>query len=466
VNPLKNYIGGVWCDSASDGCLEQVNPSTEDVIALVPVGSPTDVDDAVRAAVGAAGSWAARSLDSRLSLLEKLADAVEAHAAELGAIDRAEMGRPMAMAEPSVRGAAAGFRKELELAKQYPFETHEGNTTVQRRPLGVVALITPWNFSTAIIFRDIAPALAAGNTLVVKPSEKTALSAVRLFELLDLPDGVLNLVLGDGRAGAPLSAHPDIDLVIFTGSVATGQAIAAAGATHLRRAVLELGGKDPVVIDADVDVDAVAKDVARGAFSNTGQICTSIERIYVHEQIAAEFVPALVEHARNFTHGDPTSGAAMGPMVDRRQRDIVVAHVEDAIRRGATVHVGGTIPDKVGFFYPATVLTDVSDDMLIMREETFGPVAPVHVVSSFQDGLERARSSVFGLGATVYTNNPAHAEAARDLPAALIFINQWAGPGSNMIYEPAGQSGVSPTGHTASFDAVTRPASVVRNSVA
>jgi acyl-CoA reductase-like NAD-dependent aldehyde dehydrogenase len=206
---------------------------------------------------------------------------------------------------------------------------------------------------------------------------------------------------------------------------------------------------------------ATAGAVAFGAFINTGQICTSMERIYVHRDIAEPFVDALVAAAESFTVGDGLEeGVMLGPLVDERQQEIVRRHVDDAVRRGATIRTGGVVPDRAGFFYPPTVLTDVDDSMLVMTEETFGPVAPVVVVSSFAEGLERAAQSRFGLAATVYTNNPDHIAAAARIPAGVIWVNQWQGGGPERLYEPAGDSGMGATGAHAAYDAATRPASI------
>lgn len=284
---------------------------------------------------------------------------------------------------------------------------------------------------------------------------------VRLLELAELPPGVVNLVLGDARAGIPLAGHEQIQLVHFTGSVATGKRVGAAAGERLHRAVLELGGKDPVVVDAGVDPVATAQAVAFGAFINTGQICTSMERIYVHRDVAEPFVEALVAAAESFPVGNGLDeGVVLGPLVDQRQRDIVVRHVEDAVRKGAKVRAGGIVPAGKGFCYPPTVLTEVDDSMLVLTEETFGPVAPVVVVDAFEEGLERASQSEYGLAATVYTDDPDHIAAAARIPAGVTWVNQWQGGGPERLYEPARDSGMGATGARAAYDAATRPSSV------
>ncbi|GAA3546815.1 aldehyde dehydrogenase family protein [Amycolatopsis ultiminotia] len=463
---LRNHIGGRWAPSASPAVADLVNPSTGEVVAQWPVGCAEDVDSAVAAASAAQPAWAALPLENRLAHLERMADVVVAHAEELAELQCREMGKPVALGRTFIESGAAALQGACADARSYRFEDStehaDGSRThVLRHPLGVTAVITPWNFPVLNVLIAVGPLLAAGNTVVLKPSERCPLSVTRLAELLTLPDGVLNVVHGDGRSGGPLAAHPDVELVHFTGSVAAGRKVGAAAGQRLHRSVLELGGKDPVVVDADVDPVATAQAVAFGAFVNSGQICTSMERIYVHRDIAEEFIAALCEAAAAYPTGDGhDEKTVLGPLVDERQREIVHRHVTDAVERGATVHSGGTIPPGPGFFYPATVLTGVDENMLVMQEETFGPVAPVQVVSSWADGLRRAVHPSFGLAATVYTRSHEHAAAAAALRAGVVWVNQWQGGGPGRVYEPAGDSGMGSTGSHAAFDAATRPATV------
>jgi acyl-CoA reductase-like NAD-dependent aldehyde dehydrogenase len=466
VQTLQNLIDGGWADSHGDVVLDLVNPATEEVIARHPAGSPEDVERAVTAAVAAQPAWAAVPVAERAARLSAWADAVAAHAGELVELECREMGKPLGIGRTFLDGAVAGLRAVAGEALSYDFDEvvvrpDGGRTRILRHALGATAVITPWNFPVTAVLGAIGPLLAAGNTVVVKPSERAPLSIVRLLELAGLPPGVVNLVLGDARAGVPLAGHEQIQLVHFTGSVASGKRVGAAAGERLHRTVLELGGKDPVVVDAGVDPVATAGAVAFGAFINTGQICTSMERIYVHRDVAGPFVDALVAAAESFPIGNGLDeGVVLGPLVDRRQRDTVVRHVEDAVAKGAKVRTGGVVPEGKGFFYPPTVLTDVDDSMLVMTEETFGPVAPVVVVDSFEEGLERASRSRYGLAATVYTADPGHVEAAARIPAGVTWVNQWQGGGPERLYEPAGDSGMGATGARAAFDAATRPASV------
>ncbi|MFD7705993.1 aldehyde dehydrogenase family protein [Streptomyces sp. NPDC059786] len=464
--PLRNLIAGQWQDSLSEIWYDLVNPATEETIARRPGGSAEDVRRAVDAAVAAQPAWAARPPAERVGLLDRWAGTVAGHAAELAELECREMGKPVGLGTAFLEGAAQQLRAAGADALSYAFERSvpgpaDSTTRIVRRPLGATAVITPWNFPVPMVLGALGPLLAAGNTVVLKPSERAPLAVVRLLELLDPPPGVVNLVLGDARAGTPLVADERIQLVHFTGSVAAGRAVGAAAGGRLRRSLLELGGKDPVVIDAGVDPAATAAAVAFGAFVNSGQICTSMERIYVHRGVAVPFTEALVAAAATHTLGDGhDERTVLGPLVDERQRDIVHRHVTDAVERGAEVLVGGTVPDGPGFFYPATVLTGVDDTMLVMTEETFGPLAPVVVVDSFEEGLERAARSRFGLAATVFTDDPEHIAAAERLPAGVVWVNQWQGGGPERLYEPAGDSGMGATGSHAALDAATRPVSV------
>ncbi|MBE1582482.1 aldehyde dehydrogenase family protein [Nonomuraea angiospora] len=463
MKTLQNLIGGTWEDSRGDAFHDVVNPATEEVVARCPSGSPQDVRLAVDAAVRAQPAWAALSVAERVERLSRWADTVAAHADELAELECREMGKPVALGRAFIGGAATGFKAAVAEALEYAFEeTIDGTgTTIVRTPLGVAAVIVPWNFPVPMTLGALGPLLAAGNTVVLKPSERSPMSAVRLLELMDLPPGVVNLVLGDSRAGAPLVADERVGLVHFTGSVESGRKVGERTGALLRRSILELGGKDPVVVDAGVDPVATAAAVAFGAFANSGQICTSMERVYVHRDVAEPFIEALVEAAGTYALGDGhDAGTVLGPLVDRRQRDIVARHVADAVARGATVRAGGVVPEGRGFFYPATVLTGVEESMLVMTEETFGPIAPVVVVSSFEEGLERASASRFGLAATVYTADPAHMAAARRIPAGVVWVNQWQGGGPERLYEPAGDSGMGATGSRAAYDAATRPTSI------
>jgi acyl-CoA reductase-like NAD-dependent aldehyde dehydrogenase len=410
--------------AAATATIAVLDPSTGEEIGAIPAGDATAADRAVRAARAAQPEWARRPAAERAELLKAAARRARDRAGELAALVARENGRPL---EDSRAGVEAGIGAIEQYAELGPLHrgralngAPEATDLMVHEPRGVAALLVPWNDPIAIAGGQLGACLVTGNTVVLKPSEKTPLSAIRLVELLDLPAGVLELLLGDARAGRPLAAHPGVDLVIHTGSVATGREIAAACAGQLRKALLELGGKDPLVVDAGVEPAWAAAQAAAGAFANAGQLCTSVERIYVHEAVAEPFLAALVAEARD---------ATIGPLIDERQREIVHRHVTEAVAAGAEARAGGAPADGPGFFYPPTVLAGCRDDMAVMREETFGPVAAVRTVASFDEAIAAANATEYGLAATVLTPSMAHAQRAwRELRAGTVKVNAvWGG---------------------------------------
>jgi succinate-semialdehyde dehydrogenase/glutarate-semialdehyde dehydrogenase len=411
--------------------LDVVDPATDELLDTIPAGDPEAADAAVRAARAAQGAWARTAAGERSGMLKAAARRLRAHVDELAELQTREGGKPLGDSRGGVEAGIGAIEQYAELGP-----LHRGRSLVGgwaagdemvHEPRGVVALLVPWNDPVAIACGQLAAALVTGNTVVFKPSEKTPLSAVLLVEVLapHLPEGVLNLVLGDGRAGRALVEHPGVDLVMHTGSVATGREIARAAAGTAKKVLLELGGKDPLIVDAGVDPAWAAEQAALGAFANAGQICTSVERIYVHRDVAEPFVAALAERARALRVGPGLEeGTEMGPLVDEAQRDVVDRHVRAAVEAGAEVRAGGGPVGDRGSFYAPTVLTGVTDAMAVMREETFGPVAAVRVVESFDAALEAANGTEYGLAATVLTADPEHARrAARELEVGTVKVN-------------------------------------------
>ena len=446
---LHHLIAGSAHEPAGSETIDVTDPATGEVIGAIPAGGEADADAAVGAARAAAEDWAGRDPAERGELLKACARTLRGAVDELAAIQTRENGKPLA---DSVGGVEAGIGAIEQYAEIGPL--HRGAAlagarnavdTMLPEPRGVAALIVPWNDPVAIACGQIAAALVTGNTAIFKPSERTPLSGARLVELMpELPPGVLNLLLGDGRAGRALVEHPDVDVVLHTGSVETGRQISVACASQLgRKALLELGGKDALVIDEGVDPSWAAEQAASGAFANAGQVCTSVERIYVHRSLAEPFVDALVRRAEALTVGNGMdAGTDMGPLVDERQVEVVHRHVAEAAAAGARVLTGGEPEGGPGSFYPPTVLTDVDGSMAIMREETFGPCAPVQVVDSFDEGLELASATEYGLAASVLTPSQENAQhAARRLKVGTVKVNSvWGGaPGGGA--EPRGVSG-------------------------
>jgi len=430
--------------------IDVVDPATGERLGAIPAGSPEAAGAAVARARRAFPAWARTPAAERAGALKAAAQRLREHLDEIAELATREGGKPLHQSRGGVEAAIGAIEQYAELGPLHRGRTLHGApeaTDVMRpEPRGVAALLVPWNDPIAIAGQNLAALLVTGNTVVFKPSEKTPLSAQRLVEVVapELPDDVLVLLLGDARAGRPLVAHPDVDLVLHTGSVRTGMEIAEVCARQLCKAVLELGGKDPLIVDEGVDPRWAAEQAASGAFVNAGQVCVAVERIYVHEAVAEPFVSELVRCATELRVGAPTQeGVEMGPMVDDAQRALVEEHVADAVRRGARVLAGGETPDGPGSFYPPTVLVDVDDDMRIMREETFGPVAAVRVVRSFDEAIERANGTDYGLAATVLTPSQGHAaRAAAELRAGTVKVNNvWGGaPGGGA--EPRGRSGL------------------------
>ncbi|GIE36479.1 succinate-semialdehyde dehydrogenase [Actinoplanes italicus] len=419
---VAQLIDGTWSPGTAGRTLTVTDPRDDSPVTEVPVASGTDVAEAVRAARRAAGEWARTAPAARAAALHTAANTIEAASGELAEIMAAEMGKPVDGARDSIAAGVGTLRQYAELGPTHRGRTLAGDDAaidlMAYRPRGVVAVITPWNDPVAVSCGLLGAALVTGNTVVHKPSERTPATGWRLAELIapHLPEGVLNVVHGDGPVGAALAAS-EVDVVAHVGSTATGRSIAAACAGTGAKALLENGGSDPLIVDAGVDPVWAAGQAALGAFANSGQICVAVERIYVHESLAEEFVEALATEAE-------TWGKQIGPLVDRRLRDAVHGQVRDAVRAGARLVAGGEVPSGAGAYYPPTVLSDCTDVMAVMREETFGPVAPVATVGSFEEALTRAGDSPYGLAATVLTPSMSHAQRAwRTLPAGTVKVN-------------------------------------------
>ncbi|MGI5149043.1 aldehyde dehydrogenase family protein [Plantactinospora sp. CA-294935] len=445
---VQQLIAGVWDGSGDAGWLTVVDPADGTPVSRVPVATEAEVEAAVKAARATAPRWARTAPADRAVALHLVADAIEASADRLAEAETAEMGRPLTAARAGVQAGVSTLRQYAELAPVRGGRTLGGDADaidlMVPQPRGVVAVITPWNDPVAVSCGLLGAALATGNTVVYKPSERSTASGWLLARLLDehLPSGVLSLLTGDAPVGAALAGQ-DVDVVAHVGSTATGRSIAAACARSGAKALLENGGSDPLIVDGDVDPLWAAEQAATGAFANAGQLCVAVERIYVLRPVSTRFLAALVERAEALRSGpgrDPLT--ELGPLVDRRHRDHVHGQVRAAVADGAGLLSGGTVPDGPGSFYPPTVLAECTDQMAVMREETFGPVAPVMVVESFDEALSRASHSPYGLAATVLTGSMSHAQRAwRELPVGTVKINAVFGGAPGGAAEPRGGSG-------------------------
>ncbi len=434
---------------AQERTIEVLDPASGEHVGRAEAAGPAEVERAVAAAAAAQGDWARRDPAERGRCLAAAAEAVLARAPELAELQTRENGRPVG---ESLAGVLAGASTLEEFARLGPL--HGGGSlrgawdaldVVLPEPRGVAAALVPWNDPVAIACGPIGACLATGNALLLKPSEKTPLSSLLLGEIVaeHLPPGVLTVLAGGPDTGRMLVRAGEVGVVLHTGSVATGREVAAVCGERLVRVVAELGGKDPLVVDEDVDPAWAAAQAASGAFANAGQVCTSVERIYVHERVAAPFAEALVACAEGLVPGHGLdAGTTLGPLIDEGQREIVRRHVEEARARGARVLHGGRAPAGPGWFFEPTVLLGAEDDMAVMREETFGPVAAVRVVRDFDEGLAAADAGDHGLAATVLTASQAHAQRAiRGLRVGTVKVNAvWGGaPGGSA--EPRKASG-------------------------
>jgi acyl-CoA reductase-like NAD-dependent aldehyde dehydrogenase len=405
-----------------------VNPATEDVCGHAPSCSREQLDRAMTAARDAFPAWAA-DREARRSAMLRAAEVLDAAADEMAPLLTAEQGKPLndAEFEAGLPGRWLRHFAELEPPTEVLQDDETALSVLVRRPVGVIAAITPWNFPVYQAVEKLAPALIAGNTVVLKPSPYTPLTTLLLGEHLRdvLPPGVVNVVTGPDELGAWMTSHPIPRKVAFTGSVATGKKVAAAAAPDLKLLTLELGGNDPAIVLDDADPEAIAPKIFWTAFGNCGQICNAIKRVYAPANLYDDVVAALAEHARAAKVGDGSvPGTQLGPLNNRPQRDRVAELTADAVRAGATAVAGGRAPDRPGFFFEPTVLAGVQDGVRVVDEEQFGPVLPVIRYERIDDAIERANRTHFGLAASVWSTDDDRAAAVGErLEAGTVGIN-------------------------------------------
>ncbi|OLF08841.1 aldehyde dehydrogenase family protein [Actinophytocola xinjiangensis] len=431
-----HYIGGTFTepDAASGSAerLDVVNPATEQVIASVPVGTDADADAAVRAAAAAFPAWAATPLAERVAAVGRINDGLRARAEELAATITAEVGTPISFAKAvqvtNPVGITAGVLDEIAHGALDPVEV--GNSTIVREPIGVVAAITPWNFPLQQMVAKVTPALAAGCTVVLKPSEVAPLTAGLLAAIIDeagLPAGVFNLVHGTGPVvGEALAAHPLVDMVSFTGSTRAGRRVAAVGAETVKRVSLELGGKSASVVLDDADLVRAVKITVANCFMNNGQACSALTRLLVPADRHDEAVAAAVAAAAKYQPGDPTQDTTrIGPSVTAAQRDRVIDYIRKGVDEGATLAHGGPDPvEGTGFYVRPTVFGGVREDMTIAQEEIFGPVLAVLPYTDEADAIRIANGTQYGLAAGVFGGDAERAYAvAGKLRAGQVDVN-------------------------------------------
>ena len=447
------FVDGDWRPSERGGTDAVLNPSTGEVIAEVQSGTEADVDRAVASARRAfENGWSETTPAERSRMLLTLAERIESDGEELARLESLNVGKPRGVAAGDVEFSADNLRFFAGAARllegKAAGEYARGYTSmIRREPIGVVASIAPWNYPLLMAAWKVGPALAAGNTVVLKPSELTPLSALRLAELAAdiFPPGVLNIITGRGEpVGAGLVRHAGVDMVSLTGDVSTGKKVAEAAAGTVKRAHLELGGKAPAVVFEDANVEAAAAGLRRSSFYNSGQDCTAAARILVHERVYDEFLSELLPRIEAIRTGDPLAGqdVDMGPLVSAAQREKVAGFLERARDKGATVLVGGVRDDGPGFFYRPTIVADVEQDDDIVQKEAFGPLITVQRFRSDEEALRLANGLPYGLTASVWSEGLGRAlDVARKIRAGTVWINEHTNLTSEMPHGGFKQSG-------------------------
>ncbi|WP_208614977.1 aldehyde dehydrogenase family protein [Streptomyces caeruleatus] len=443
----RMLIGGRLVGAEGDP-LGVLNPATEETVGHVPDATDAQLDAAVSAARGAFETWRTTSVDERRAVLTACAASVRGHIEELAVLLTTEQGKPLADARVEI----AAFADWLDAHAALPYtdeeitETGTHRVRIRRVPLGVVAGIVPWNYPVVIAAKKIAPALLAGNALVLKPSPHTPLTTLRIGELLAdvVPAGVLNTVSGGDSLGPRLTGHPGIRKIAFVGSTATGREVMASAARTLARVTLELGGNDPAIVLPDVDLDEVVPRVFWTCFANSGQLCIAAKRVYVHEEIYDAFAERFASLARSVKVGNGLEdGVQLGPLQNRAQYEKVVGLIKETVGSGARLLVEGAIPDGPGYFVHPTVVDDPADDSAIVTREPFGPVVPLLRFRDLDDVVRRANDSEYGLSGTVWSRDLAAAEelAAR-IEVGTVWINQEAIPAPDLPFGGHKSSGL------------------------
>jgi acyl-CoA reductase-like NAD-dependent aldehyde dehydrogenase len=435
-------IGGEWRQAAAHEELEVVNPATGEVVASVPAGKPEDVELAVATAKRAFAEWSKTDVEKRAAILTKAAELIQQNAKELAATLTSEQGKPIAEAMGEVTHLAHGVHFFAEAAtkvrgayQDLPSTLGQAYGMVIRRPMGVCAAITPYNFPLTLLGTKVAPALASGNTVVAKPAATTPLATLKVAQLFSeagVPDGVLNVVTGRGKdIGDALVTHPDVKRVAFTGSTAVGRRVAQIAAQGLKHVTLELGGSDPVIICADADVDAAVKAVIIGRYWNAGQACLGCKRVFVHDSVYDGFVSQLVERVGRYEPGDGTVKAEkpklrMGPIHTKAGRDELLEQIEDGVAKGGELLIGGgTGSSDKGWFLEPAVIAEPADDSRLNHEEVFGPVLPVWRFTDFDDAIARANDTQYGLGSSIWTHDARNIHrAAQEIESGMTWVNQ------------------------------------------
>jgi len=465
MNRIANFIAGAFAPPRSDTYLDDINPSTEEVIARIPDSDERDVDDAVQAARAAFPAWSRTPAAERSKLLLKLADLIEQNLEELAQLEAADSGKPLSLARTlDIPRAVANFRffatAILHTASDAHFTDAAAINYTLRQPLGVVGLISPWNLPLYLLSWKVAPAIAAGNACVAKPSEMTPLTANRLAELslqAGIPAGVINVVHGlGGKAGRALTCHDGVAAISFTGGTVTGAAVAANAAPRFKKLSLELGGKNPTVVFADADLDQAFPTTLRASFWNQGEICLCGSRIFVEESIYDRFVDGFAAGARKLEIEKD-----FGALISDAHLRKVLGYIDLAKEEGGTIVAGGNRVDRKGYFVEPTVITGLGCDCRVLQEEIFGPVVTITPFRDEAEAVRFANSTRYGLSASVWTRDLSRAHrVAAAIDAGTVWINCWLLRDLRVPFGGMKESGVGREGGTDSLEFFTEPKNV------